>query len=68
MWKRLTIHWLMILKGIVYAVLLYMYASKIITTQEWILATGSVMTLNSILSKDTSKLQTKEKFQKPDPE
>jgi len=65
--KRLQIHWLMILKGIVYGVLLYMYATKIIDTQEWVIATGSVMTLNSILSKDSSKLQTKTKFQRPDP-
>lgn len=66
-WKRLTIHWLMILKGLVYGVLLWMFASKRITTQEWILAVGSVLTLNSLMSKDTSKLETKDKFKRPDP-
>lgn len=67
-WKRLTIHWLMVVKGLVYGVLLFMYASKRIDTQEWIIAAGSVLTLNSLLSKDTSKLVTKDKFKVPDPE
>lgn len=66
-WKRLTIHWLMILKGTVYGVLLFMYVDRRINTQEWIIAVGSVLTLNSLMSKNTNKLETKDEFKRPDP-
>lgn len=65
-YKRIVIHWLTTLKAVVYCVLLYMFYTKHITVQEWIIATGSVMTINSLFSKDTNKLVTKEKFQIPD--
>lgn len=67
LYKRIAIHWFTTLKALVYLVLLYMFYTKHLTVQEWILATGSVMTINSLFSKDTNKLVTKPKFQVPDP-
>ena len=65
-WKKLYIHWITTLIGIVYFVILFMYFKKVITTQEWILATGSILTLKSLLSKDPDKVGTKPEFQVKD--
>lgn len=65
--KRFSVHWLMLLKGLVYGVLLFMYATKRIDTQEWVIAVGSVLTLNSLMSKNTNRLETKREFKRPDP-
>lgn len=65
-WKKLYIHWVTTAIAIVYAVILYMYYQRIITTQEWILATGSILTLKSLLSKDPDKVNTKKEFQVKD--
>lgn len=57
---RIMKHWLTTLKGIVYAVILFMYYEGKITTQDWILATGSILVINSIfIQKDPGKTANK---------
>jgi hypothetical protein len=59
--KKLLVHWKTTVKGIVYFTLLVMYYLGKISTQDWVIATGSVMTINSLWQKDADKLQDKDK-------
>lgn len=59
-WMRISRHWITTLKGLIYLVLLYMYYEGKLNTSEWIMATGAILTLNSIfLQKDHDKMETK---------
>lgn len=60
LWLRITRHWFTTFKGLIYFVLLYMYYDGRIKTSEWIMATGAILTLNSIfMQKDPDKVETK---------
>jgi hypothetical protein len=67
LYKKLVIHWLTTLKAIAYGVLLYMYYIGKLDTQQWIMATGSILVLNSLFQKDPNKVPTKPEYQIPDP-
>jgi hypothetical protein len=58
-YNRVVVHWIMTLKGVVYAIILTMYWMGKINTQEWITATGSIMAINALFSKDANKVETK---------
>lgn len=58
--KRVLKHWQTTAKGIIYGVLLFMYYEGKIDTQQWIMATGSILAFNSIfLQKDPGKIANK---------
>lgn len=67
-YKRVAIHWLTSLKAVVYGILLYMFYIGKLDVNQWIMATGSILVLNSLfLQKDANKIQTKREYQIPDP-